>query len=187
MPRLSDSMEEGTILTWLKADGDEVAKGDELVEIETDKATMTYESPEAGALTIVAAEGTTLPVGAVIATSATGRRRRLEPTPAGRDRGGAPAEQRRAAPGARNGVGPARGPRDPARPPARGGARRRPRRRPGLRAARPHHPLDVAAAAGVELEAEPAVRSDPRPRLVPSPRLPSPAPRADPTTAPRAR
>ena len=44
MPRLSDSMEEGTILKWLKADGDEVARGDELVEIETDKATMTYEA-----------------------------------------------------------------------------------------------------------------------------------------------
>ena len=44
MPRLSDSMEEGTILKWLKAEGDEVARGDELVEIETDKATMTYEA-----------------------------------------------------------------------------------------------------------------------------------------------
>ena len=48
MPRLSDSMEEGTILKWLKADGDEVARGDELVEIETDKATMTYEADAAG-------------------------------------------------------------------------------------------------------------------------------------------
>src|SRR6478672_2669195 len=67
MPRLSDSMEEGTILKWLKANGDEVAKGDELVEIETDKATMTYESDEAGALTIVAQEGESLPIGQVIA------------------------------------------------------------------------------------------------------------------------
>ena len=48
MPRLSDSMEEGTILKWLKAEGDEVARGDELVEIETDKATMTYEADTAG-------------------------------------------------------------------------------------------------------------------------------------------
>jgi pyruvate dehydrogenase E2 component (dihydrolipoamide acetyltransferase) len=67
MPKLSDSMEEGTILTWLKADGDEVAAGEELVEIETDKATMTYEAPDAGTLAIVAAAGETLPVGAVIA------------------------------------------------------------------------------------------------------------------------
>jgi pyruvate dehydrogenase E2 component (dihydrolipoamide acetyltransferase) len=67
MPRLSDSMEEGTILKWLKAEGDEVAKGDELVEIETDKATMTYEADTAGTLSIVAQEGETLPIGQVIA------------------------------------------------------------------------------------------------------------------------
>src|ERR671922_82880 len=54
MPRLSDSMEEGTILKWLKAAGDEVSKGDELVEIETDKATMTYEADADGTLEIVA-------------------------------------------------------------------------------------------------------------------------------------
>jgi pyruvate dehydrogenase E2 component (dihydrolipoamide acetyltransferase) len=67
MPRLSDSMEEGTILKWLKAEGDEVARGDELVEIETDKATMTYEADTAGTLSIVAQEGETLPIGQVIA------------------------------------------------------------------------------------------------------------------------
>ena len=57
MPRLSDSMEEGTILRWLKANGDEVARGEELAEIETDKATMTYEADAAGVLEIVAQEG----------------------------------------------------------------------------------------------------------------------------------
>ena len=67
MPRLSDSMEEGTILKWLKADGDAVAVGDELVEIETDKANMTHEAEHAGVLSLVAKEGETLPVGAVIA------------------------------------------------------------------------------------------------------------------------
>ena len=50
MPRLSDSMEEGTILQWLKSVGDEVAVGDELVEIETDKANMVFESDVAGTL-----------------------------------------------------------------------------------------------------------------------------------------
>ena len=68
MPRLSDSMEEGTIVRWLKRDGDEVARGEELVEIETDKATMAYESDTAGTLRISAQEGITLPVGATIAT-----------------------------------------------------------------------------------------------------------------------
>jgi pyruvate dehydrogenase E2 component (dihydrolipoamide acetyltransferase) len=67
MPRLSDSMEEGTVLKWLKSDGDEVAKGEELVEIETDKATMTYEADSDGVLEIVAGEGDTLPIGEVIA------------------------------------------------------------------------------------------------------------------------
>jgi len=67
LPRLSDSMEEGTIVRWLKASGDEVRRGEEIVEIETDKATMAYESDHAGPLTILADEGTTLPVGAPIA------------------------------------------------------------------------------------------------------------------------
>jgi pyruvate dehydrogenase E2 component (dihydrolipoamide acetyltransferase) len=67
MPRLSDSMEEGTILKWLKSDGDEVSRGDEIVEIETDKANMTYEADQAGMLTIVAQEGDTLAVGETIA------------------------------------------------------------------------------------------------------------------------
>jgi pyruvate dehydrogenase E2 component (dihydrolipoamide acetyltransferase) len=68
MPRLSDSMEEGTILKWLKSDGDEVKHGDELVEIETDKANMTYEADQDGVLTITASEGDTLAVGEKIAT-----------------------------------------------------------------------------------------------------------------------
>ena len=67
MPRLSDSMEEGTIIRWLKEAGAPVARGEELVEIETDKATMTYESDAAGVLEIVAQEGDTLPIGSLIA------------------------------------------------------------------------------------------------------------------------
>jgi pyruvate dehydrogenase E2 component (dihydrolipoamide acetyltransferase) len=68
MPRLSDSMEEGTIISWLKQVGDEVAVGDALVEIETDKANMAYEADEAGTLTeILAEEGETLPIGSPIA------------------------------------------------------------------------------------------------------------------------
>ncbi len=68
MPRLSDSMEEGTILSWLKKVGDEINVGDEIVEIETDKANMAYESDVAGTLTeILAQEGETLPIGSPIA------------------------------------------------------------------------------------------------------------------------
>jgi pyruvate dehydrogenase E2 component (dihydrolipoamide acetyltransferase) len=68
MPRLSDSMEEGTVLRWLKGVGDSVEVGEELVEIETDKANMVYESDSAGTLVeILAPEGDTLPVGDPIA------------------------------------------------------------------------------------------------------------------------
>jgi pyruvate dehydrogenase E2 component (dihydrolipoamide acetyltransferase) len=68
MPRLSDSMEEGTILQWMKQVGDEVAIGEELVEIETDKANMAYEADVAGTLTeVLAQEGDTLPIGTPIA------------------------------------------------------------------------------------------------------------------------
>jgi pyruvate dehydrogenase E2 component (dihydrolipoamide acetyltransferase) len=68
MPRLSDSMEEGTILRWIKSPGDSVEQGDELVEIETDKANMVYEAPAGGTLIeVTAEEGATLPIGEVIA------------------------------------------------------------------------------------------------------------------------
>jgi pyruvate dehydrogenase E2 component (dihydrolipoamide acetyltransferase) len=68
MPRLSDSMEEGTVLRWLKSPGDQVSLGEELVEIETDKANMVYEAPAGGTLIeTLAAEGDTLPIGEVIA------------------------------------------------------------------------------------------------------------------------
>jgi pyruvate dehydrogenase E2 component (dihydrolipoamide acetyltransferase) len=68
MPRLSDSMEEGTILKWLVEEGGEVKRGEPLVEIETDKANMTYDSDTDGTLIeVLAREGETLPVGEVIA------------------------------------------------------------------------------------------------------------------------
>jgi len=67
MPRLSDTMEEGTVLRWLKRDGEHVRRGEELVEIETDKAAMVYESDQEGVLRILAQEGDTLAVGATIA------------------------------------------------------------------------------------------------------------------------
>ncbi|WP_405573071.1 pyruvate dehydrogenase complex dihydrolipoamide acetyltransferase [Winogradskyella sp. Asnod2-B02-A] len=50
MPRLSDTMEEGTVAAWLKNVGDEVEEGDILAEIETDKATMEFESFQSGTL-----------------------------------------------------------------------------------------------------------------------------------------
>jgi pyruvate dehydrogenase E2 component (dihydrolipoamide acetyltransferase) len=68
MPRLSDSMEEGTIVSWLVAEGDQVEVGQALVEIETDKATVTHEADSAGTvLALSVGEGASAPVGAPIA------------------------------------------------------------------------------------------------------------------------
>ena len=50
MPRLSDTMTEGTVATWLKKVGDKINEGDILAEIETDKATMEFESFNEGTL-----------------------------------------------------------------------------------------------------------------------------------------
>src|SRR4051794_9798749 len=68
MPRLSDSMEEGTILKWIVEEGGEVKRGEPLCEIETDKANMTYEADTDGTLIeIVVPEGETVALGEVIA------------------------------------------------------------------------------------------------------------------------
>jgi len=68
MPRLSDSMETGKILHWLKKEGDEVVKGEPLVEIESDKANIEVEAYASGKLSkILVPEGESAPIGAVIA------------------------------------------------------------------------------------------------------------------------
>ena len=68
MPRLSDTMTEGTVATWLKKVGDAVAEGDILAEIETDKATMEFESFNAGTLLYIGIqEGSTAPVDSLLA------------------------------------------------------------------------------------------------------------------------
>src|SRR6185437_15560537 len=64
MPRLSDTMTEGTVSKWLKQQGDEVKKGEPLVEIETDKANIELEAYASGKLArIILEEGQSAPVG----------------------------------------------------------------------------------------------------------------------------
>lgn len=68
MPRLSDTMTDGTVATWLKKIGDKVSEGDILAEIETDKATMEFESFNAGTLLFIGVqEGQTVPVDSLLA------------------------------------------------------------------------------------------------------------------------
>ncbi len=69
MPKMGDAMEEGTLLKWLKAAGDEVSEGDPIAEIETDKVTLEIEAQEDGFLTnLLVEEGTVAPIGTPIAT-----------------------------------------------------------------------------------------------------------------------
>lgn len=68
LPALGMSQDTGKIVRWLKAEGEQVAKGEPLVEIETDKATVEIEAPASGLLArVVAAAGDEVPVGQVIA------------------------------------------------------------------------------------------------------------------------
>jgi len=74
MPRMSDTMEQGRIVRWLKKPGDHVEKGEPLAEIETDKAVVQLESYETGTLEkILLPEGESAPIGRPIAQIATGR------------------------------------------------------------------------------------------------------------------
>src|SRR5947209_3439370 len=80
MPRLSDTMQEGTISQWLKKPGDQVSKGDILAEIETDKANMELESYDAGVLEqILVQAGETAPIGQVIAIIGSGTGAQSQP------------------------------------------------------------------------------------------------------------
>jgi pyruvate dehydrogenase E2 component (dihydrolipoamide acetyltransferase) len=68
MPKLSDTMTEGTLLKWRKKEGDKVATGDVLAEVETDKATMEMEAFDDGILhQLLVAEGAKVPIGGKIA------------------------------------------------------------------------------------------------------------------------
>jgi pyruvate dehydrogenase E2 component (dihydrolipoamide acetyltransferase) len=68
MPKMGDAMEEGTLLKWLKSEGDDVSEGDAIAEIETDKVTMELEAEDSGTLAqLIADEGQDVPVGEAIA------------------------------------------------------------------------------------------------------------------------
>src|SRR5919198_3590891 len=68
LPKLADTLVEGTVTRWLKHAGDQVRQGEPLVEVETDKVNTELEAPADGVLAeLLAAEGETVPVGQVIA------------------------------------------------------------------------------------------------------------------------
>src|SRR5258707_13447573 len=94
MPRLSDTMEEGTIASWLKKPGEKVDRGEVIAQIETDKATMDLTAFEAGTLQeILAPEGSTVAIGHPVARIGNGK---AAPAPA--VKASSPAEKAAAPP-----------------------------------------------------------------------------------------
>lgn len=115
MPKLSDTMEEGTILRWLKKVGEPVAAGEVIAEVETDKADMELEADASGTLSAIAVpEGQSAAVGAVLATlEAKGGDGAQAPAPTAAE---APAAEDEKAPPAAAAAAPADGRKAPAKP-----------------------------------------------------------------------
>ena len=195
MPRLSDSMEEGTILRWLKSPGDDVSLGEELVEIETDKANMVYEAPAGGTLIeTIAQEGDTLPIGQVIARvgeagetpsgDGAGERRETEAAPQARTEE-APPQAAASAVEEPTPVGPA-----PAPPSGDG----RVKASPLARRMASEQGLDLGALSGsgpggriVKADVERAIAAGPAPAAAPAVPAAAPAPAAPAEPTPGAR
>ncbi|WP_150250927.1 dihydrolipoamide acetyltransferase family protein [Nocardiopsis deserti] len=155
MPRLSDTMEEGVISTWVKNVGDKVASGDVLVEIETDKAVMEYEAYEDGYLVKQSvSEGETVPIGAVIGvigdspdavpedSGDSGSEPEAKPEPAEEEQGGKAEEIQEAAEGTEE----AEGSEESA--PASGDEAARPRTSPLARRLAREYGLDINRIQG---------------------------------------
>ncbi|GGQ06697.1 hypothetical protein GCM10010187_23500 [Actinomadura coerulea] len=184
MPRLSDTMEEGVISSWQKQPGDEVAVGDVIVDIETDKAVMEYEAYEAGVLEkILVAEGETAAIGAPIAVIVPAGGARPEPAPAAEAR---PTAEPERAPAAEAAPEPEAVPVGAAAPPRANGrpAASRPPSSPLARRLARDHGIDLATLSGsgpggriVRADIEAAVRSA-------GPAAPAPAAAAQATAAP---
>ena len=187
MPRLSDTMEEGTLSQWVKHEGDQVSKGDILAVIETDKAAMEMEAYDEGVLTsILVEEGSSVPIGtpiAVIGDQATPRVPAAQPEAASAAQPAAPAPLPAAPPSghapATPGTSPGPAPQPPAGPPARppGQVRTSPLARSLAR----KHGVDLAALSGtgpggriVRADIEDAIRQVGRAQPTPQPAAPAP-------------
>ncbi|QKG20948.1 dihydrolipoamide acetyltransferase family protein [Actinomadura verrucosospora] len=200
MPRLSDTMEEGVISSWQKQPGDEVAVGDVLVDIETDKAVMEYEAYEAGVLEkILVGEGETAAIGAPIAVVVPAGGARPEaaaPEQAPEQAAAAPApapaaeQEPAAAPAPQAEPEPAAASPAPAAAPApaeRRTGRSRPPSSPLARRLARDHGLDLASLSGsgpggriVRADIEAAIRDGAQPAApaaaAPAPAAPAQAP-----------
>ena len=108
MPRMSDTMEEGNIVGWLKEEGDAVEPGDTLAEVETDKATMELDSYFEGVLLHIAVKEGAVPIDGVIAViGEEGEDWQAAIAAAGNGSSSAPAEEASPAPAAPEAAAPA--------------------------------------------------------------------------------
>jgi pyruvate dehydrogenase E2 component (dihydrolipoamide acetyltransferase) len=202
MPRLSDTMEEGTLSRWFKREGDMVRRGDVIAEIETDKASMELEAYDEGRLTrILVQEGDTVPIGTPVAVIGDG-----EPEPPAGEAPPAEAEpEERAEPAAEAGAPAAAPPPEregeaaprghavpPQAPPGRGPGGRVPTSPLARRIAR-EHGIDITTVKGsgpggriVRADVEAAIARRDREKAAPPPAAPTERP-AEPAAAPAGR
>jgi pyruvate dehydrogenase E2 component (dihydrolipoamide acetyltransferase) len=178
MPRLSDTMQEGTLSQWLKRAGDQVRKGDILAVIETDKAAMEMEAYDEGVLTkILVEEGSSVPIGTPIAII-------------GQAAAGVPATSPAAPPPPADMPPPGQQPAAPALPP---GAARPPGGRVGTsplaRKLAREHGIDLATVSGtgpggriVRADIEDAIRQLGAAQPMPQPAAPAPTGLAEPAS-----
>jgi pyruvate dehydrogenase E2 component (dihydrolipoamide acetyltransferase) len=187
MPRLSDTMAEGVLSKWLKAEGDQVHRGDVIAEVETDKATMEVEAYDEGVLTQhVVAEGTTVPIGAPIAVIGDGGGEAAQAAaPAAAEAAPTPQPTTEAEPTGAADVMPATQARVP--PPSEPAApETRVRTSPLARAIARDHGIDLATITGtgpggriVRADVEAAVEAAKQAPAPPTPSAPTPAPRTE--------
>ncbi len=149
MPKMGDAMEEGTVIKWLKAEGDMVAKDEPLVEIETDKATLELTAEYAGTLSKrIAGEGESVAIGKPIATI-TGEGETAEPAPAPAP---TPKQQAQAAPAQaahkQEAAPAAPAAQEPAEAPASNGSGERIKASPLARRIAQEHDIDLRQVRG---------------------------------------
>jgi pyruvate dehydrogenase E2 component (dihydrolipoamide acetyltransferase) len=186
MPRLSDTMEEGTIASWLKRPGEQISKGEVIAQIETDKATMDLTAFETGTLQeILAPEGSTVPIGQPVARIGSG-------APAASSRPAASSVPSPSAPPRAEAPGQ---PEPTQQPQAENGAVARAdgktRASPVARHLAAEHGLDLAAVSGsgpqgrvIRADVEAALSASPKPATVAAEQSTAPPAAAQQATAP---
>ena len=186
MPRLSDTMEEGTLGRWLKHEGESIEKGEVIAEIQTDKANMELEAFQGGVLErILVQEGETVAIGEAIAVIGDGSGQRSETDAQ------APAEQPKQQENARaDGQQARQSDAAPQRAAAQTGPTGRIKASPLARRIAQEHDIDLAAVKGTgpngritRDDVEQAAKSAP-PAAPPTEQVPAQAPVAEPQAAP---